>query len=70
MLDADVTRETIDRQLSELEDVARRRGAALGVGYLYPVTVARVAAWAKTLEQKGLVLAPASALGVVPGAPK
>jgi uncharacterized protein len=70
MLDTDVTRATIDRQLSELEEVARKRGAALGVGYLYPVTVARVAAWAKTLEKKGLVLAPASALGAVPGAPK
>jgi uncharacterized protein len=70
MLDSDVTAATIDRQLSELEEVARGRGAALGVGYLYPVTVARVAAWAKTLEKKGLVLAPASALGAVPGAPR
>jgi len=69
-LDADVTRETIDRRLSELEDVARRRGTALGVGYLYPVTIERVAAWAKTLEQKGLVLAPVSALGAVPGVAK
>ena len=70
-LDIDVTRATIDGQLSELEEVARKRGAALGVGYPHPVTVARVAAWAKTLEQKGrLVLAPASALGALPGAPK
>jgi uncharacterized protein len=69
-LDADATREAIDRRLSELEDVARRRGAALGVGFIYPVTVARVAAWAKTLEQKGLVLAPVSALGALPGAGK
>jgi uncharacterized protein len=46
------------------------RGAALGVGYLYPVTVARIAAWARTLEQKELVLAPVSALGAVPGAAK
>jgi len=70
VLDTDVTGATVDRQLSELEEVARRRGAALGVGYLYPVTVARVAGWAKTLDKKGLVLAPASALGAMPGAPK
>jgi len=69
-LDGDATREAIDRRLSELEEVARRRGAALGVGYVYPVTVARVASWAQTLAQKGLALAPVSALGVVPGAGK
>jgi len=69
MLDSDATRAAIDRQLSELEEVARQHGAALGVGYLYPVTVARVADWAKTLDKKGLVLAPASALGAMPGAP-
>jgi polysaccharide deacetylase 2 family uncharacterized protein YibQ len=70
MLDADAARETIDRRLSELEEVARRRGTALGVGYVYPVTVARVVVWAKTLEQKGLVLAPVSALGAMPGPAK
>jgi uncharacterized protein len=52
----------IDRRLSDLESRARLTGAAAGSGFLYPVTVDRVANWAKGLPGRGFVLVPASAI--------
>ncbi len=52
----------IDRRLSDLEARARLTGSAAGTGYLYPVTVERVASWAKGLPGRGFVLVPASAI--------
>lgn len=52
----------IDRRLSELETQARANGSAVGSAFLYPATVARIAAWAKGLQARGFVLVPVSAL--------
>jgi len=52
----------IDRELSELESAAREHGSAAGAGFLYPVTVERVAQWAQGLPARGFVLVPASAI--------
>jgi polysaccharide deacetylase 2 family uncharacterized protein YibQ len=52
----------IDKQLSALEDAARAHGSAVGSGFLYPVTVERIALWAKTLQSRGFVLVPVSAI--------
>lgn len=52
----------IDRELSELESDARAHGTAAGSGFLYPVTVERVAQWAQGLPGRGFVLVPASAI--------
>ncbi|HEY5347876.1 MAG TPA: divergent polysaccharide deacetylase family protein [Rhizomicrobium sp.] len=52
----------IDRHLSNLEDEARAHGSAIGSGYLYPVTVQRVALWARGLSGRGFVLVPISAM--------
>ena len=53
----------IDRYLRDLEQLARRRGSAIGVGRVsYPVTVARVTAWAERLSERGIDLAPISAV--------
>ncbi|RMF75787.1 MAG: divergent polysaccharide deacetylase family protein [Alphaproteobacteria bacterium] len=52
----------IDRYLDELETLALRRGYALGMGRPYPVTIARIKAWAQGLAARGFVLAPASAI--------
>jgi polysaccharide deacetylase 2 family uncharacterized protein YibQ len=52
----------IDRRLSDLESRARLTGAAAGAGFLYPVTIGRVADWAKGLQGRGFVLVPASAI--------
>ena len=60
--DRRASRVAIDAQLLELEQVARRSGTAVGIGYPFPVTIERLAAWLPTLEQKGIVLAPISAV--------
>ncbi|MGH6827379.1 MAG: divergent polysaccharide deacetylase family protein [Rhizomicrobium sp.] len=52
----------IDARLSDLEGEARAHGAAIGAGFLYPVTVERIALWAKTLAGRGFVLVPVSAI--------
>lgn len=62
VLDAVQSKSEIDARLAELEARARETGQAAASGFLFPVTVERVAAWADTLESKGLVLAPVSAI--------
>jgi polysaccharide deacetylase 2 family uncharacterized protein YibQ len=52
----------IDRRLSDLETQARANGSAVGSAFLYPVTIARLAGWAKGLEARGFVLVPVSAI--------
>jgi polysaccharide deacetylase 2 family uncharacterized protein YibQ len=72
-LDTDPSRTGIERKLAELEEVARRDGKAIGIAAVAPAVIDRVAAWAQTLEARGLVLAPVTAVvGVVqhlPAAP-
>lgn len=53
--------------LNSLEAQAKLRGAALGTGFSYPVTVEAAARWTAGLEQRGLQLAPASAMTQRPG---
>jgi polysaccharide deacetylase 2 family uncharacterized protein YibQ len=52
----------IDRRLSDLETQARANGSAVGSAFLYPVSIARIAAWAKGLQARGFVLVPVSAI--------
>jgi hypothetical protein len=61
-IDSIQTAMEIDRQLSDLETRARAAGSASGSGFLYPITVARVTAWAQGLPSRGFVLVPASAI--------
>ncbi|CAN0084007.1 unnamed protein product, partial [Discosporangium mesarthrocarpum] len=62
-LDArDVSRTTIDARLEEVERIAREVGASVAIGQAYPVTIERIRAWVQTLDTKGIVLAPVSAV--------
>jgi len=61
-VDDRAARDAIDRRLDQIEQLARRSGRAVALGYSYPVTLERVAAWAQTVEERGFVLAPVSAL--------
>jgi polysaccharide deacetylase 2 family uncharacterized protein YibQ len=61
-IDSIQTAMEIDRRLSDLETIARTRGGAAGTGFLYPVTMQRVAQWADRLNERGFVLVPASAI--------
>jgi len=65
-LDSIQTALEIDRHLSALEDEARAHGSAIGSGFLYPVTVDRIAAWAKGLQGRGFVLVPVSSIVSAP----
>jgi polysaccharide deacetylase 2 family uncharacterized protein YibQ len=62
VLDAQREAAAIDDQLSDLEALAQQTGSALGAGFGFPVTVGEVKAWAASLADKGLALAPASAV--------
>lgn len=52
----------IDAQLKELERLAQANGVAVGFAQPLPVTVERIAAWAGTLRDRGIVLAPVTAV--------
>ena len=46
-----------------------RKDGAIGIGSAFPITVERIAAWAETVDGKGLALAPLSAMVVAKAAP-
>ena len=52
----------IDAQLAELERLAKANGAAVGFAQPYPVTIERIARWAASLKDRGIVLAPVTAV--------
>ncbi len=48
----------IDRTLTKLESIARERGTAIGTASALPVSIERIGAWIKTLNDKGILLVP------------
>ncbi len=67
-IDARFAREPIDARLRELEAVARKKGRAVGIGWVSPVTFERLAAWVNGVRRRGFVLAPVSAVVDAEGA--
>jgi polysaccharide deacetylase 2 family uncharacterized protein YibQ len=65
-LDAVPAPVAIDHQLSRLEALARKDGSAIATAEPYPVSVERLARWAKGLAGRGFVLVPASAIVAPP----
>lgn len=61
-IDGDPAALSIDYALAALEAEALTTGSVLGVAQGYPVSLERLRLWAATLEDKGLVLAPVSAV--------
>jgi uncharacterized protein len=67
VVDEPPVRTEIDAKLTLLEQIARDKGSALGLaGAVRPVTVQRVQIWANGLQDRGVALAPASALMLAP----
>jgi polysaccharide deacetylase 2 family uncharacterized protein YibQ len=63
VLDEPPDQATIDLHLQQLEQIARDKGAALGLaGPPRPVLLHSLATWSTTLERRGLVLVPVSRL--------
>lgn len=56
----------IDKALVRLETIARERGTAIGYATALPVTIERVARWAKAVPGRGIVLVPISAIANKP----
>lgn len=56
----------IDRALSRLEAIAKGRGAAVGVASALPVSVERIANWARQLETRGILLVPLTTVMLKP----
>lgn len=59
---AQASRVAVDARLIQLERIARAEGQAVAMGRPYPVTIERLREWAKRVEERGLVLAPISAV--------
>lgn len=60
VIDTQTDGTAIEQRLKELERRAMKDGQALATGFPYPVTIDTVKMWTERLEDKGLVLAPAS----------
>ena len=61
-IDTEIRASEIEAQLFKLETQALDEGAAFATGFNYPLTVDLVARWSRRLEDKGILLAPASAI--------
>jgi polysaccharide deacetylase 2 family uncharacterized protein YibQ len=57
-IDAVPTAAEIDRALARLEGLAKERGVAFGVASALPISIERINLWARTLENRGVMLAP------------
>jgi polysaccharide deacetylase 2 family uncharacterized protein YibQ len=62
VLDADLTPAAIDEKLKQLRAIARERGYAIATGTAFPVTVERIAEFARSAADRGFVIVPVSAL--------
>jgi polysaccharide deacetylase 2 family uncharacterized protein YibQ len=60
VIDAVPTASAIDNALARLEAIARSRGIAIGSASSLPITVARIAEWAKAADARGVLLVPVS----------
>jgi polysaccharide deacetylase 2 family uncharacterized protein YibQ len=63
-IDSQASRTSIDGQLAEAERLSQSLGSVIVMGFLYPVTLERIANWATTVEKRGFSLAPVSAMTV------
>jgi hypothetical protein len=61
-IDTKLTAADINLELLELETRAKETGAAMGAGYAFPITIEMAKIWTSELGQKGILLAPVSAL--------
>src|SRR3954451_23811686 len=57
-IDAVPTSVEIDRALAKLESIAKERGNAVGIASALPISIERIAGWARALESRGVLLVP------------
>lgn len=61
-IDEEPSLSTIQQRLTQLEEQAKRSGYAVGIAQAYPLTIQQLKEWSQTLEKKGIVLVPVSAI--------
>ena len=61
-IDTEIRASAIEAKLFKLETQSLDEGVAFGTGFAYPQTVDIVSRWSQRLDQKGILLAPASAV--------
>jgi uncharacterized protein len=61
-IDREASRVSIDARLFELGRIAKSTGAAVGIGFPYPVTMERLKVWMADIEKNNIVLVPLSAV--------
>ena len=61
-IDVQASRDEIDQRLDEIAKLANNSGFAVGIGQPYPATIERVAAFVRTAGDRGLAIAPMSAV--------
>ena len=61
-IDSRTEADAIETALLSLEATALEHGTALGTGFAFPVTVDTIKDWSERLQDKGILLAPASAI--------
>ena len=66
VLDTVPTAAHIERALTRLEAMAREQGTAVGFASAQPASIEQLARWAKSLESRGVVLVPISAVVLKP----
>jgi polysaccharide deacetylase 2 family uncharacterized protein YibQ len=62
VIDSVPTPADIERALGRLETIARERGIAVGMAGALPVSIERIAKWAKAAEARGVQLVPITAV--------
>jgi polysaccharide deacetylase 2 family uncharacterized protein YibQ len=62
ILDAKPTWQEIDQALDRLEKLANEQGHAIGTAGALPVSIERIARWAKAAEGRGIIVVPVSAI--------
>jgi polysaccharide deacetylase 2 family uncharacterized protein YibQ len=62
VIDIDGGRTAVDAKLAEIERLARGSGQALAFASPYPITIDRLLVWLPAMQQKGVALAPVSAI--------
>ncbi len=66
VIDAKANWSDIDIALERLERLALEREHAVGVASALPVSIERIARWAKTVESRGIRIVPLSAIAIRP----
>jgi uncharacterized protein len=62
VLDARPTWQEIDQALDRLEKIANEQGHAIGTAGALPVSIERIARWAKAAGDRGVIVVPVSAI--------